>query len=495
MRRNSSKIKPLRCAARCSAIDSGRWIARSASVAVDEVVAVEERLVERVGEAARRALRERVRHQRAQLPGEHLGLARLRVDRDDHAGLLVGDAGPADHVDDRVRHLALAAVHVELAEERHLGADASCFSRHAWLKNVTLSSDVPSWTTTSTSALPLRVRRPWTVRTSAKTVASSPTASAAMSTCLRAVDPAARVVLQQVEHVVQPHVGEARLERGTDALQARERDLAQIPQRQRRIAGRHRCLPLLHADEVGVQRLAAVVELDLEVRERDFDVLADALGVLGRGVAADEHGDDLAVVVDERRRAARTPRRPASAVVATMPSRDERDPVALADLRRRRPTVSRTAWVTSPVRTRSRADVHRRLVLGESAFGSYSTSAASASGTLVVATTATCFSLSASTCLATATMFLLFGSTITQSAAHASTASRICAVDGFIDWPPATTCCTPRLVSRRRTPLADADRDDRGGDGRVSIRDTRRGRRRRRPRAPSAPLRPARSGR
>ncbi len=62
-------------------------------------------------------------------------------------------------------------------------------------------------------------------------------------------------------------------------------------------------------------------------------------------------------------------------------------------------------------------------------------------------------------------MFLLFGSTTTQSDAHASTASRICAVDGFIDWPPATTRCTPRLVSRRSHAVTDADRDHRGGDG------------------------------
>ena len=59
-------------------------------------------------------------------------------------------------------------------------------------------------------------------------------------------------------------------------------------------------------------------------------------------------------------------------------------------------------------------------------------------------------------------MFLLFGRTITESAGHRSTASRICAVDGFIDWPPATISCTPRLASRRRTPSPTADRDDRG---------------------------------
>ncbi len=41
---------------------------------------------------------------------------------------------------------------------------------------------------------------------------------------------------------------------------------------------------------------------------------------------------------------------------------------------------------------------------------------------------------------------------MTAPALHASTASRICAVEGFIDCPPATTCCTPRLVNKRRTP-------------------------------------------
>ena len=61
-------------------------------------------------------------------------------------------------------------------------------------------------------------------------------------------------------------------------------------------------------------------------------------------------------------------------------------------------------------------------------------------------------------------MFLLFGSTITRSAAQRCTASRICAVDGFIDWPPATMCCTPRLAKSRSRPVADRDRDDTGGD-------------------------------
>ena len=129
MRRNSSKIRRVRAAPqlghRLGPVDRAQR-----GVAVDEVVPVEDRLVERVGEAARACTsRSASDDERAQLPREHLGLARLRVDGHDHAGLLVGLARAADDVDDGVRHLALAAVHVELAEERRLGARRSAASR------------------------------------------------------------------------------------------------------------------------------------------------------------------------------------------------------------------------------------------------------------------------------------------------------------------------------------------------------------------------------
>ena len=42
--------------------------------------------------------------------------------------------------------------------------------------------------------------------------------------------------------------------------------------------------PLLDADEVGVERLVAVVHLDLDVRVRVGEVLAEARGVVGVGV-------------------------------------------------------------------------------------------------------------------------------------------------------------------------------------------------------------------
>ena len=75
-----------------------------------------------------------------------------------------------------------------------------------------------------------------------------------------------------------------------------------------------------------------------------------------------------------------------------------------------------------------------------------------------VATTRTVLAVWASTCPATAMMFGLLGRTTTSSAGTASTASSRSAVDGFIDWPPATTRRTPRdrKMSRTPSPLATA---------------------------------------
>src|ERR1700724_3161866 len=56
---------------------------------------------------------------------------------------------------------------------------------------------------------------------------------------------------------------------------------------------------LLNPDKVWVEGLAAVVELDLDVREPELDVLANAIGLVRGRVAPDEHGHDLAVLVDE----------------------------------------------------------------------------------------------------------------------------------------------------------------------------------------------------
>jgi len=70
--------------------------------------------------------------------------------------------------------------------------------------------------------------------------------------------------------------------------------------------------------------------------------------------------------------------------------------------------------------------------------GSYSSNAARPSWIPGVSTTYTGFVDSPRTCSATATMFLLSGRITTSLPGTDSTTSRICSVEGFIDWPPAT---------------------------------------------------------
>ena len=102
--------------------------------------------------------------------------------------------------------------------------------------------------------------------TSPKTVASSPTSSAAISDAVRAVDLAARVVLQHVEHDSMPMIAS----RASSASPTPVRRGAGIARSSRSVSGgspvgtRPR---LLDADEIRVQRLTAVVELDLHMRD------------------------------------------------------------------------------------------------------------------------------------------------------------------------------------------------------------------------------------
>ena len=61
-------------------------------------------------------------------------------------------------------------------------------------------------------------------------------------------------------------------------------------------------------------------------------------------------------------------------------------------------------------------------------------------------------------------MFLLFGSTITPSAAHASTAARICAVDGFIDCPSGHDLLDTQAHEKPLHAVTDGHCDDAGRD-------------------------------
>src|SRR3954452_4304811 len=72
-----------------------------------------------------------------------------------------------------------------------------------------------------------------------------------------------------------------------------------VSSRTGRSASSRRERGLLNPHKIGVQRLAAVVELDFDVRKVELDVLAYAVGLVRGRVGPDEHGDDLAVVVDE----------------------------------------------------------------------------------------------------------------------------------------------------------------------------------------------------
>src|SRR3954470_14419931 len=94
---------------------------------------------------------------------------------------------------------------------------------------------------------------------------------------------------------------------------------------------------------------------------------------------------------------------------------------------------ARTALVISAAVTRPAASVMACRFSSAVAWGSYSRRAPNPSGTLWVLTTRTALDVRSATCSATATMFLLLGRMTTSPAGAASTASRIWAVDGFID--------------------------------------------------------------
>ena len=101
--------------------------------------------------------------------------------------------------------------------------------------------------------------------------------------------------------------------------------------------------------------------------------------------------------------------------------------------------------MTSPATTLADSDAISLALSATGASGSYPISAANPSAMPRVGTTLTMREVWASTCSATGMMFLLLGRMTTWSAGTASTAARRSAVEGFIDWPPATMPCTPRL--------------------------------------------------
>ena len=208
MRRNSSNLR--RCAAADrSVMVSGTVDAAVRAPAVDQLVLGAEVTVERIGEAPRlRALQAR-RHRAAELPGVHLGLPRLRVHGHDGAGDVGVGIGIGEHVDDRVRHLALAPVALDLAEQRHLRARAQL----AFAPRLVEEHDLEE----TGAVVHRRVHdRALAVAGAARVDRSHLGVDRRLLADLElvdlgplgAVDVAARVVLEQVEHRLDAHLGE-----------------------------------------------------------------------------------------------------------------------------------------------------------------------------------------------------------------------------------------------------------------------------------------------
>ena len=178
---------------------------------------------DRIGEAALRAPAQRVLHELRHLPGRDVGLARLRIDRHDLSGAI----GLARRGRPRRRpgssSAACRGTRRPCRRARPRCSGVSCRSRHAWLKNVHVRYDVPSLTTTSTSARPLRVRRPCTRAHLAEHRRLLADRERGDLRPVRAVDVAARVVLEHVEHRLDAHDREPFLERGPDARQPARR--------------------------------------------------------------------------------------------------------------------------------------------------------------------------------------------------------------------------------------------------------------------------------
>ena len=109
---------------------------------------------------------------------------------------------------------------------------------------------------------------------------------------------------------------------------------------------------LLDPEEVGVQRLAAVVHLGLDVGVVLLEPLGDVAGAAGRRAVALDDRDQLVAVVDEvveQLAGSVAERRPPT---TSMPSRlmPSQSPSAMGPASQ---LESRTAWVTSPLTTAS----------------------------------------------------------------------------------------------------------------------------------------------
>ena len=241
-------------------------------------------------------------------------------------------------------------------------------------------------------------------------------------------------------------------------LQAPDVDVVELAQRDRRPLA-HRCDSSLTRRRTGTGTAAGPPAAPRPATSSRGDRRATPRSPRSSPASAPVAGDDRDQLarprsssrsIEQRRRRLFDTMPP----TATMPSpRTSADPVARRD-RSGRSTV-RVAHRLRDLAGRDR--VRRighlgRVLRRQAASGSYTTSAASASGIDRVGTTTTVFVVSASTCSATGMMFLLLGRITTWSALTCSTVSSSSAVDGFIVWPPVTTPCTPSWANSSTRP-------------------------------------------
>ena len=188
--------------------------------AVDDIQAVPPLLGERVGELLGTV--QRFVHERLEVPRCHTRLLRLRVDGDDLPCLV------ADQVDDRVRHLAPALVHLDLAEEDRLTSDRELLGPPGLIEEGALQiagavEDVDldqRPTVAGTAALHALHRRQHHGFVTHLQVADR--------RLLRAVEVPARVVREEIEHVLDPHHIQRLRRLGANAVELRHRKLGQL---------------------------------------------------------------------------------------------------------------------------------------------------------------------------------------------------------------------------------------------------------------------------
>ncbi len=266
--RNSSSNASRRRARSFSAIDSGRWMLYSACSR--SIKPSRRRTATGTGSARPRgpAAGEGILDPPGQLPRRDLGLLALRVDRHDPAGAV------ADQVDDRVRHLQPTPVDVRLPEQGHLQPRTQLplpprlvEEHHLHAPTAVADDRLDDRPTVAADPLVRRAHLDQHQRLGAGDEVSE-------SRLVGAVDPPAGVGREQVEHGFDADLGQRRPLALTHALQPGYVVAGKLPQRDRLGVGlRHSPIPLcggcarsLHAEQVGVQRLTAVVDLDLDRR-------------------------------------------------------------------------------------------------------------------------------------------------------------------------------------------------------------------------------------